>query len=323
MAYLDYSDMGMPEGYDQQDPFKKKKPAGRTTAATGDPIGPQGPADSPVSSNGQVNEAQATGMALTGARTPPPRWDEEYPGPVGPGGPLAPGSNGQNPNGGVYVPPGGLSTAPTTPTAPEGPGAEEADDEEKKEPPPFDPGDYDFGYKGNPIFDGLTFGPMWDTEEKLQRDLLNKVLLNPYTLTDDRLAMLGEQGKEQSLNMQKQVVNQMRQNAAARGVVQGGQLGASERRLGQETVADLLRQQRDLKVMKFQKDREDEINALATADSTFTGMVGRRNTMFQAALQKALAQEGSRKFDAQLQFDYNAKAQEAWEKWLRAQGFPV
>lgn len=130
-------------------------------------------------------------------------------------------------------------------------------------------------------------------------DLLQRMLASPSSLSDQTVAQMKERQKEGALSMQEQLLQQLAQSGAARGTYGGGFQGSQERRVGQDTISEILRGQRDIDIQKAMQDRTDLLNALSSSQGVLGERANRAQGNYNTLLGGQQAQEGLRQAEAQ------------------------
>jgi len=122
-------------------------------------------------------------------------------------------------------------------------------------------------------------GPDYGAEEGMQRQLLQSILQNPTSLNDLQVQALKERNKEEALGYSKQIGDQLRQSAASRGALQGGNLAASERRLMQDAATQTLKGNRDIDLEVAGQRFGQRLQTLGAADSALGNALNRGGTL--------------------------------------------
>ena len=165
-----------------------------------------------------------------------------------------------------------------------------------------------------------------------QYGLLTNILNDPHSLNDQTVNQIKNRQKEDSLAMERQLLDRLGADAARRGITGGGYQGAQTRRVGEATTSDILRGFRDVDIAKAQQDRQDEAQALQLADAVLGGRLNRSISGFGATLsgQQAQAQENqvgwqsqadASRFDLQRRLAEEQQKQAAYDAALRNAGF--
>lgn len=124
--------------------------------------------------------------------------------------------------------------------------------------------------------------------QSAQFGLLQKVLNNPDTLSEENVRQMQESQKEQALGSQKSQMQQLTDRYAAMGRSGSGQLDAANRRISDNTLSQILGSNRDIAVSAAQTNQASRNQALNTANS----VLGQSEDPQKFALEQALAGEG-------------------------------
>lgn len=119
-----------------------------------------------------------------------------------------------------------------------------------------------------------------------QNALLDAILKNPYSLSQDVVGQMKGQQQDQALLMAQQARNAAQQNAAGRGLQgTGGFAEQSNRQIDNDTISSLLGGYRDIDIAKAKQDRSDVLNALGMSEDILQGQLGRASSEFENSLQ--------------------------------------
>lgn len=163
----------------------------------------------------------------------------------------------------------------------------------------------------NPIDIPQWTPPDTSVEDQMQRTLLQQVLTNPLSFSDQAVGALKARQQEEAAVMSKQLQGQLRQGAASRGTLYGGQTGAGERRIGQDLISNILKGNRDVDIQKATQDQTDRRTALSSADQILGGITGRANTNQQTQLQRLglVGSEAGKQYQSQADISQAALTQ--------------
>lgn len=129
--------------------------------------------------------------------------------------------------------------------------------------------------------------------------LLNNLLQNPLSMTDQGVAQLKEANKEQSLDMRQQLQDQLGLSNAARGTFGGGYQEASQRRLGENMAADVMQSNRAIDIQKMLQDKQDVLSALGIGEQAMSGQANRAMGLYNTGLQGQMSQQALNQAAAQ------------------------
>ncbi len=230
------------------------------------------------------------------------------------------------PQGGIPI---ALETSPSPPAPPTIP---------PPAPPAPPPGAPPVASWGTSLAPPTYEGPNLSQTDAQQVALLSSLLANPYSLSPDIVNAMKGQQQEQATQMEAQLRGRLGQDVASRGGFGGGYQQATERRMGQDTISNLLGGYRQIDIAKAQQDKQDLLNALGMAENVSGGLSNRAletyrtsqlqpwqtltdydRALRQMAIQEALGREGfgidrSRLAEQQRQFDL--AQQLAWAEFL-------
>lgn len=128
-------------------------------------------------------------------------------------------------------------------------------------------------------------GPNQQAIQGSTEALIQQILNNPLSMSDQNVAGLKEQQKAQILAMQRQGMEQAAQSAASRGLAPGsGALAGRERRIEDQGRADLTGAYRDIDLAKMVQDQQDRTGAAQLGDSYLSSQMGRATQGYQATL---------------------------------------
>lgn len=128
-------------------------------------------------------------------------------------------------------------------------------------------------------------GPNQQAIQGSTEALIQQILGNPLSMSDQNVNALKEQQKEQALQVQQQMQAQAAQSAASRGLAPGsGFLATQDRRAGDATQASLLGSYRDIDLAKMVQDQQDRAAAAQLGDQYLSSQMGRATQGYQATL---------------------------------------
>ena len=135
--------------------------------------------------------------------------------------------------------------------------------------------------------------PEHDFQNWQQLDLVSKVLANPETMTPDVLNKMKQKSMEEALLFQQQQDAKDAEDLASRGFTAPGGLSEARKRKTAEAVQNaILGQNRDFEVQAAQQNRQDQLQALGTAEAILGGQVGRSSQVFNDILAGQQANRG-------------------------------
>lgn len=135
-------------------------------------------------------------------------------------------------------------------------------------------------------------GPNQQAIQGSTEALIQQILNNPLSMSDQNVAGLKEQQKETILALQRQAMEQAAQSAASRGLAPGsGALAGLERRIGDQGRADLTGAYRDIDLAKMVQDQQDRMGAAQLGDQFLSSQLGRATQGYQATLAGQQARE--------------------------------
>lgn len=141
----------------------------------------------------------------------------------------------------------------------------------------------------------------WQNQDQQQTNasqsaLINAILQNPHSLSQDVVSQMKGQQQDQALLMAQQAKNAALADRAGRGM-QGG--GAASRLIDNDTISNLLGGYRDIDIAKAQQDRADELNALGASEEILQGQLGRAGDQFNNLLKGQAAQAQENQFGSE------------------------
>jgi hypothetical protein len=144
--------------------------------------------------------------------------------------------------------------------------------------------------------------------------LMAKMIANPETMSDQNVAQLKEQQKEQALSMQQQMQAQGGQQAASQGMYGSGQQLANDQRSRDTTLNSLLSGYRGIDLQKMGQDRTDQLNVMNAGQGFTNALTNQAQGNYGATLQGQQAQANQNFQSQQSQADavkYNLARQQA------------
>lgn len=120
--------------------------------------------------------------------------------------------------------------------------------------------------------------------------LMAKMIANPETMSDQNVAQLKEQQKEQALSMQQQMQAQGGQQAAAQGMYGSGAQMANDQRSRDTTLNSLLSGYRGIDLQKMGQDRTDQLNVMNAGQGFTNSLTNQAQGNYGATLQGQQAQ---------------------------------
>lgn len=132
-----------------------------------------------------------------------------------------------------------------------------------------------------------------------QQALGQRILASPETLSPTVVGQLKEQQKEAELLAQQQILQALKQNAAARGVTNGATLGGREADVMGDSLGRIISGNRDIDIAAAQTNRQDQLQALSAIEGLLSGQLGRASTGFQNTLAGQSAQAADSRTAAQ------------------------
>ncbi len=140
--------------------------------------------------------------------------------------------------------------------------------------------------------------PQQQYTEGMAGNLAGYMMANPYSMSDENVAQMQAQQREQAAIMARDAATARSRDAAARGVLGGGNDLRNERRASDALVSSILSGNRDVALQKMMQDKEDERNALAAGNSYLDSQLGRSLDAFQGLLagQKAQGDENFQRY---------------------------
>jgi hypothetical protein len=157
-----------------------------------------------------------------------------------------------------------------------------------------------------PIYDPMKMSqfemPNQGISNALQTQLMNQMLANPHSMSDQNVAQLKGQQTDEALLMNKQLQDQLMQQGASRGAM-GGSIDSGQRRLASSLADSVLGGNRQIDLQKMQQDRADELGALGASNDVLGGQMGRATSGYGAQLsgQQAQAAQNMAGHDSQAQ----------------------
>lgn len=136
-------------------------------------------------------------------------------------------------------------------------------------------------------------GPDQSGIEGQQNALMQSILRNPNSMSDQHVGILQEQQKEQALSMADQLRSRVAQGAASRGVSGGGWDNQQNAAIDQNLMSSILGSNQNVALQKMQQDRADQLNALGASNDMLSGQMGRASQGFQNTLAGQSAQAGA------------------------------
>jgi hypothetical protein len=105
------------------------------------------------------------------------------------------------------------------------------------------------------------YGAPQQTQDQIY-GLMSNLLSNPYSMSDQTVSQMKEQGKEQAVGLADQLAHKLKQDAAARGVSFSGNEAMRGEKIGEAMNSDIIRGNRDVDLAKAQQDRQDLMGVL-------------------------------------------------------------
>lgn len=146
--------------------------------------------------------------------------------------------------------------------------------------------------------------PQQQEAENAQIAALLRAISSPL-FSDANVAGMKEKQKETALKMGSQASAAAAQDAASRGVSAGGQLGATNRRIGDTVRSDILDAYRDIDLDVPERNLSAMLASSSALGSALSGQADRAGSAYQLGLlaptfanQAALSQEGLRQAQA-------------------------
>lgn len=151
-------------------------------------------------------------------------------------------------------------------------------------------------------------GPNQQQTDDSQTALINRILANPESMSPQMVAQLKGVQQDSATSMAKQLQDQLGENVASRGLSSGGGFANSNaRRIGENSISQILGANRDIDIQKAQTDRSDQLNALGAASDVMSGQMNRASQGYQNTLAGQSAQAGEGKFTTQSNLDRNSQ----------------
>ena len=125
--------------------------------------------------------------------------------------------------------------------------------------------------------------PQQGLENQLGQQM-SQMVANPHSMSDENVAMLQAQQREQAALMAQQNSQQNAAQWAARGMAGGGQQDLGQRRLNDTLMSSVLGSNRDVMLQKMQQDRADELNVQQAGNAFLTGQLGRSGEAYKTGL---------------------------------------
>lgn len=123
-------------------------------------------------------------------------------------------------------------------------------------------------------------------------DYASYLMANPHTMSDENLAQMQAQQREQAAIMARDAQGMRDASAAARGTYGGGQWEAGNRRASDALTASILGANRDLALKKMEQDRQDELAALGAGQDVLQSQWDTNMKDRQLGLQEQLGLGG-------------------------------
>jgi hypothetical protein len=138
--------------------------------------------------------------------------------------------------------------------------------------------------------------------------LMAQLMANPNSMSDQGVAQLKEQQKEQALSMQQQLQAQGGQQAASLGTYGSGQQLANDQRFREGTMNSVLSGNRAIDLQKMMQDRTDQLGVLNAGQGLTNSLTNQAQGNYGATLQGQGAQanqnlQQQQSQAAQVQFD--------------------
>lgn len=122
------------------------------------------------------------------------------------------------------------------------------------------------------------------------QQLMSQVLQNPGW-GDQAVSQMKEAQKQQTLDMQRQMLQQNAQQSAGRGFGFEGQADAQGQRIQQAAMQEILGGQRDIDMQNAQNRFANQLSALGAAEQFQTGQANRSTQFYNTGLQGQMAQQ--------------------------------
>jgi hypothetical protein len=135
-------------------------------------------------------------------------------------------------------------------------------------------------------------GPQQQAIQNQQQDMIQKLLANPYSMSEQGVSALKGQQAEQAMLMNKQQMGNMQSQLASRGIDPGSQ-GYGQmmgRQLGQDMSSKILDSNRNIDIQKMQTDRGDLLGALGAGTDFQNSSLQRAISGYDAGLRGSEAQ---------------------------------
>lgn len=125
---------------------------------------------------------------------------------------------------------------------------------------------------------------------------MSQMVANPHSMSNDNVAMLQAQQREQAALMAQQSGQQNAAQWASRGMAGGGQQDLGQRRLNDSLMSSVLGSNRDVMLQKMQQDRADELAVQQAGNAYLSNELGRSGDAFKLGLagEQAQAEENFR-----------------------------
>ena len=204
-----------------------------------------------------------------------------------PSAPQAPASNATP----YHAPQAPSTSSGSSPVSSDGRIAPPSQAAPAPQPPPPPQPSYNYAQYQAPPQQGL--------ENQLGQQM-SQMVANPHSMSDENVAMLQAQQREQAALMAQQNGQQMAGQWAARGMSGGGQQDLAQRRLNDTLMSSVLGSNRDVMLQKMQQDRKDELDAQQAGNAFLNAQQGRYGDAFKTGLmgEQAQADENFRNWNA-------------------------